>query len=54
MTIALLAASALDAKGSARDAGRSSGVTNIVLVHGAFADGSSWSKVVPPESIDVA
>lgn len=23
------------------------GVKNIVLVHGAFADGSSWSKVVP-------
>src|SRR6185295_10872091 len=22
------------------------GVTNIVLVHGAFADGSSWSKVI--------
>jgi pimeloyl-ACP methyl ester carboxylesterase/ketosteroid isomerase-like protein len=24
-----------------------SGATNIVLVHGAFADGSSWSKVIP-------
>lgn len=24
-----------------------SGVKNIVLVHGAFADGSSWSKVIP-------
>lgn len=23
------------------------GVKNIVLVHGAFADGSSWSKVIP-------
>ena len=23
------------------------GVKNIVLVHGAFADGSSWAKVVP-------
>jgi pimeloyl-ACP methyl ester carboxylesterase len=22
-------------------------VRNIVLVHGAFADGSSWSKVIP-------
>jgi hypothetical protein len=21
--------------------------TNIVLVHGAWADGSSWSKVIP-------
>ena len=25
----------------------SSDVKNIVLVHGAFADGSSWSKVIP-------
>jgi hypothetical protein len=23
------------------------GVTNIVLVHGAWADGSSWSRVTP-------
>ncbi|WP_317046983.1 alpha/beta fold hydrolase [Spirosoma aerolatum] len=23
------------------------GVTHVVLVHGAFADGSSWSKVIP-------
>ncbi len=23
-------------------------VKNIVLVHGAFADGSCWSKVIPP------
>jgi len=22
-------------------------IKNIVLVHGAFADGSSWSKVIP-------
>ena len=22
-------------------------VKNIVLVHGAFADGTSWSKVIP-------
>jgi len=22
-------------------------VKNIILVHGAFADGSSWSKVIP-------
>jgi pimeloyl-ACP methyl ester carboxylesterase len=26
---------------------RHRGVTNVVLVHGAWADGSSWSKVVP-------
>ena len=23
------------------------GVPNIVLVHGAFADGSSWERVIP-------
>jgi pimeloyl-ACP methyl ester carboxylesterase len=23
------------------------GIKNIVLVHGAFADGSSWAKVIP-------
>jgi len=23
------------------------GVSNIVLVHGAWADGSSWSRVIP-------
>jgi hypothetical protein len=22
--------------------------TNVVLVHGAWSDGSSWSKVIPP------
>jgi len=31
----------------ARDgAAQSSGVKNVVLVHGAFADGSSWAKVI--------
>jgi hypothetical protein len=25
----------------------STNATNIVLVHGAWADGSSWSKVIP-------
>src|SRR5258705_7619417 len=28
-------------------AGPTDPVKNIVLVHGAFADGSSWSKVIP-------
>jgi pimeloyl-ACP methyl ester carboxylesterase len=27
--------------------GESHGVRNVILVHGAWADGSSWSKVVP-------
>src|SRR5712691_6429510 len=26
---------------------QSAPVKNVVLVHGAFADGSSWSKVIP-------
>ena len=47
VTIAVLAAAALDAKGSAQGTGHPSGIRNIVLVHGAFADGSSWSKVIP-------
>jgi pimeloyl-ACP methyl ester carboxylesterase len=47
VTIAVLGALALDAKGSAQGTSHPSGVKNIVLVHGAFADGSSWSKVIP-------
>ena len=47
ITIAVLAASALSAIGSAQGAGHPSGVRNIVFVHGAFAAGSSWSKVIP-------
>jgi len=40
----LVAASATNATGQQK---RSRGVTDIVLVHGAWADGSSWSKVIP-------
>src|SRR5476649_2220502 len=47
VTIAVLVASVLNAKGSAQATAYPSGVRNIVLVHGAFADGSSWSKVIP-------
>ena len=32
---------------SVTQAGAAEGVRNIVLVHGAWADGSSWSKVIP-------
>lgn len=35
------------ATGAARQEHQSRGVSNIVLVHGAWADGSSWSKVIP-------
>jgi pimeloyl-ACP methyl ester carboxylesterase len=40
----LVAATATGATGQPK---QSRGVTNIVLVHGAWADGSSWSKVIP-------
>lgn len=29
-------------------------VRNVVLVHGAFADGSSWSKVMVSHATEVA
>ena len=47
VAIAVLAASALSAGGSAQAVAHRTGLRNIVLVHGAFADGSSWSKVIP-------
>jgi pimeloyl-ACP methyl ester carboxylesterase len=43
--VALLVAAT--ATGATEQAKQSRGVTNIVLVHGAWADGSSWSKVIP-------
>src|SRR5262249_21684510 len=43
--VALLAATT--ATGAREQHRQSRGVTNIVLVHGAWADGSSWSKVIP-------
>src|SRR5262249_4894667 len=50
MTIAILAGcfAVLAAFGGASRAQPQQGtVKNIVLVHGAFADGSSWAKVIP-------
>jgi pimeloyl-ACP methyl ester carboxylesterase len=44
------AASLLPRLSSAEDAplpGKASGARNVVLVHGLFADGSSWSEVIP-------
>jgi pimeloyl-ACP methyl ester carboxylesterase len=38
---------ALTATIAAQEPKPNRGVTNIVLVHGAWADGSSWSKVIP-------
>ncbi len=33
--------------GAAAQANSPQGVRNVVIVHGAWADGSSWSKVIP-------
>src|SRR6516164_1781812 len=43
--LVLIALLALAAAGGA--AAHSSTATNIILVHGAWADGSSWSRVIP-------
>jgi pimeloyl-ACP methyl ester carboxylesterase len=40
----LVAATSTDAT---QQTNQNRGVSNIVLVHGAWADGSSWSKVIP-------
>jgi pimeloyl-ACP methyl ester carboxylesterase len=45
LTVALLLATT--ATSAAKPEKQNRGVTNIVLVHGAWADGSSWSKVIP-------
>lgn len=45
-TIALIAMTIMLLPGFAHSQ-TTKGVKNIVLVHGAFADGSSWSKIIP-------
>jgi len=45
-TMMLMLSFVLDMRGFAQ-ANSSHGVKNIVLVHGAWADGSCWSKVIP-------
>ena len=50
LSTALVAAALLiggTATGASEQQKENRGVTNIVLVHGAWADGSSWSKVIP-------
>jgi hypothetical protein len=44
-TMMVILSSALDIRGFAQ-ANPAQGVKNIVLVHGAWADGSCWSKVI--------
>lgn len=43
----LIFAAALATALSAQPAVAADGVRNVVLVHGAWADGSSWAKVIP-------
>ena len=45
VAVAMLAAA--KATNATEQQKQSRGVTNVVLVHGAWADGSSWSKVIP-------
>jgi pimeloyl-ACP methyl ester carboxylesterase len=45
VAVALLVAAT--ATGATEQQKQSRGVSNVVLVHGAWADGSSWSKVIP-------
>ena len=45
-TTMLILSSGLDMRGFAQ-ANSPQGTKNIVLVHGAWADGSSWSKLIP-------
>lgn len=47
MTAIIIATTALSQKGNAQTPTITKGVKNIVLVHGAFADGSSWSRIIP-------
>lgn len=46
-TAAVIAPAVLLSSSNNVSAQAKKGVKNIVLVHGAFADGSSWSKVIP-------
>src|SRR5712692_1577359 len=45
--IAVFLLTAVFQTGAAAQASSPQGVRNVVLVHGAWADGSSWSKVIP-------
>ncbi|MBO9572703.1 MAG: alpha/beta hydrolase [Chitinophagaceae bacterium] len=49
ITVASMAPVALasTSKNAQSETSKLKGVKNIVLVHGAFADGSSWAKIIP-------
>ncbi|MBO9151337.1 alpha/beta fold hydrolase [Chitinophaga sp. GCM10012297] len=44
---AMTAASIASDPAGAQSTAAAKGVKNVVLVHGAFADGSSWAKIIP-------
>jgi pimeloyl-ACP methyl ester carboxylesterase len=46
-SVALVAGAATTLLGASSQARAASSIRNIVLVHGAYADGSSWSAVIP-------
>lgn len=43
----LLAVISFSLPQNAKSQSNSKGIKNVVMVHGAFADGSSWAKVIP-------
>lgn len=43
----IMAVTVLSLPQNANSQSGSKGIKNVVLVHGAFADGSSWAKVIP-------
>jgi pimeloyl-ACP methyl ester carboxylesterase len=47
MFLSIVALTFFAMEGPTAPASPPTGVRNIVLVHGAFADGSSWAKVIP-------
>ena len=49
VTVLMIAATST---GATQQRHQTRGVTNIVLVHGAWADASSWSKVIPLLVVD--
>lgn len=47
VSLSLLMAAAMSCSAMATTAGETSKKPTVVLVHGAFADGSAWNKVIP-------
>jgi pimeloyl-ACP methyl ester carboxylesterase len=47
VTVVVLALTVSFASHPRAETDRSASIRNVVLVHGAWADGSSWSRVIP-------